>query len=323
MHVNTGVSQRAWEEKLTAFKYDTQTLEGHLPHTSVVVLPTQSKDIESHDITMDSNSTCILCEYVMNILANYIHQQSTEQEIEQSLEKVCNQMPTTLRNQCHELIENYGPSIIATLIGDFDVSNICRKLNLCTNQMKVNLSHITKADAGSCAVCDYVSTHIHFALKRDSSEKSLQHALATVCSHLSSEQTSHCQTIVPLITSNIRQLKLGPGDNFCKQLSICQIPMSELKPAIQLNHQPAIQKDEESKEVVLNNLDETPQCMLCRYVVSYLDAILKNNKSEAAVQAALTRVCMIIPSRIDKKSSLLNILFRVCQEKNVLNVLNL
>jgi saposin len=77
----------------------------------------------------------------MNILSNYIHEKSTEEEIEQSLQKVCNQMPSTLQKQCHELIDNYSPSIIAVLIDHFDVSTICRKLNLCTKQMKVELSY--------------------------------------------------------------------------------------------------------------------------------------------------------------------------------------
>ena len=273
----------------TASKTDTKTSVDHSSE--------QSDDIEIRDNTIDSNSTCILCEYVMNILSSYIHQKSTEQEIERSLDKVCNDMPATLRNQCHELVENYGPSIIATLIGQFDVSTVCRKLNLCPKQMKVNLSHITKAQAESCSVCDYISTYIDFALKRDSSEKSLQRALSTVCTRLSGEQTSKCQTLVQLMASNIRQLKLGSGDNFCKQLSICQIPMSEVKPAIYLDRQSALQQDEKLKEIILKNLDDLPQCTLCRYVVTYLDAFLKNNKSEAAIQEALSRVCTILPSK--------------------------
>ena len=295
---NMGTFQQACEETLNAFLQGSKVIEEHLPHTSVVVLPTQPKDIQNHEITMDSNSTCILCEYVMNILANYIHQQSTEQEIEQSLEKVCNQMPATLRNQCHELVENYGPSIIATLIGDFDVSSVCRKLNLCTNQMKVDLTHVTKASVVSCSICDYVSTYLEFALKRDSSEKSLQRALGTVCSHLSSEQVSQCQTLIQLFSPYIRKLELQLGKNFCRQLGICQADKE--KPSIigvPLENVDSSKDDEALKATVVNNLDDTPQCMLCRYVVTYLDAVLKTNKSAAAIEAALEKVCTILPSK--------------------------
>ncbi len=37
--------------------------------------------------------------------------------------------------------------------------------------------------------------------------------------------------------------------------------------------------------------------MLCHYVVTYLDAIIKTNKSEEAIEAALQKVCTILPSK--------------------------
>jgi hypothetical protein len=233
----------------------------------------------------------------MNILSNYIHQQSTEEEIEQSLQKVCTQMPATLQTQCHELIKDYGPPIIAILIHEFDVTTICRKLNLCTKQMKVELSHITKSNVASCSICDYISTYINTALTRDSSEKSLQHALSTVCTHLLDEQKSQCQTLVQLFAPNIRKLELQLGNNFCKQLTICQTSKDEtnaVKPKI--IHVPLIKADEEFKRKITKNLDDTPECMLCKYVVTYLDAVLKTNKSEEAIEAALEKVCTILPS---------------------------
>ncbi|UJR26420.1 hypothetical protein I4U23_007752 [Adineta vaga] len=257
-----------------------------------------SEESESDEVN-DSNSTCILCEYVMNTVSNYIRQDSTEQEIEQSLQKVCNQMPASLRVQCHEMINNYGPSIVATLLSHFDPTTICQKLNLCTKQMKVELSHITKANQASCGVCDYISTYINFALKRDSSDRSLERALSTVCSHLSTEHHAACQTIVELFRPHMRKVNLQLGNNFCKQLALCQTPMAELKPAVHLHTYESQNDfdDEELKHVTLNNLDSTPQCTLCHYVVSYLDAVLKNNKSEAAVEAALARVCSILPRK--------------------------
>ncbi|CAF3793085.1 unnamed protein product [Rotaria sp. Silwood1] len=305
--MNMGIFQQACEEALNAFtqslKHDQETLENHLPHTSIVILPTKSEEKEETNILNDSNSTCILCEYVMTIVSNYIHRQSTEEEIEQSLEKVCNQMPSTIQKQCHELIDNYGPSIIAILIKEFDVSTICRKLNLCTKQMKVYSSHLTKANPVTCGICDYVSTYMNFALKRDSSEKSLQHALSTVCTHLSHEQYSQCQTIVQLFAPHMRKLELDLTNNFCQQLTICQTSTDDLntdKPSIihvPLKNDESTEEDDELKRTIVKNLDVTPECTLCHYVVSYLDAILKNNKSEAAVEAALEKVCTILPTK--------------------------
>ncbi|CAF3652448.1 unnamed protein product [Adineta steineri] len=254
------------------------------------------KEIQQIDT---SNSTCILCEYVMNILSNYIHSQSTEEEIEQSLKQICNQLPSILHNQCQDYIDNYGPAIIAILLREFDVSTICHKLNLCTNQMKIDITHVIKADVKTCSICNYISTNLYLASQRKSNEKSLQHALSTVCSYLSEEENSKCQIIIQLFSSNLKQLDLNPTNSFCKQLSICQTPMIELKPAVILDTKDKIESNinEEKESSSMENLNLAPKCTLCHYIISYLDAVMKNNKSEGAFEEALKKVCTILPNK--------------------------
>lgn len=239
-----------------------------------------NKTIESPKSIDQSNSICILCEYVMNILSNYINQNSTEQEIEENLQKICNQIPSVLQNQCREYIDDYTPAIISILISEFNLSTVCQKLNLCLNQMKFDIQHLTKADPTTCGVCDYISAYVYFARLRHSNEKSL----ATVCTHLSGEHNLKCQIIVQLFTPYIEQLELGLENNFCKKLTICQVPMIDLKPGITIHSDKA---------------KITPKCTICQYIISYLDAVLKNNKSEQAVEAALEKVCTILPGLFD------------------------
>ena len=231
----------------------------------------------------NSNSTCILCEYVMNTLSDYIHQQSTEEEIEENLQKICTQFPSVLQNQCREYIENYSPAIIALLLNEFNVSTVCQRLNLCTQQMEVNIAHLIRADTTTCGICNYISTYVQYALQRDSQEKSLQRALSIVCTQLSEDHSSACQTIVQLFAPYIQHLELGPDDNFCKQLPICQIPAVELIPA----------------EPIIEEPKATPKCAICLYVISYLDAALKNNQSEEVIEEALKKVCTILPGLLN------------------------
>lgn len=40
------------------------------------------------------------------------------------------------------------------------------------------------------------------------------------------------------------------------------------------------------------------QCTLCKYIVSYVDAVIQTNKSEAAIDAALEKVCTILPQSL-------------------------
>ena len=41
------------------------------------------------------------------------------------------------------------------------------------------------------------------------------------------------------------------------------------------------------------------ECPLCKFVVNYVDNIIQNNKSEAAIEAALEKVCTILPKSIE------------------------
>lgn len=42
-------------------------------------------------------------------------------------------------------------------------------------------------------------------------------------------------------------------------------------------------------------------CTVCQYVVQYLDVVLQNNKTEAAITNALETVCKLTPSSLRDK----------------------
>ncbi len=41
------------------------------------------------------------------------------------------------------------------------------------------------------------------------------------------------------------------------------------------------------------------ECSLCKFIVGYVDNVIKNNKSEAAIEAALEKVCTILPKALN------------------------
>ncbi|CAF0857235.1 unnamed protein product, partial [Didymodactylos carnosus] len=202
-------------------------IEDYLPKASVNLIST---------VGDNSNQTCIMCEFVMNLLKSYITKKSTEQQIEQSLDRICQEMPSSLKQECLLLIENYSPAILSVLAQEFDPKSVCQKLRICTKELSQRLSteHLTKASLSSCGICDYFSTYLHFAIQRDSSETAVQKALQTVCTHLVVDKRMECETLLALYTPQIvsHALKLDMGNNFCKELKICQTPMIELSPGI-------------------------------------------------------------------------------------------
>lgn len=234
----------------------------------------------SSTTTIDrTNSTCILCEYVMNYLSNYIHMNSTEEEIEETFEQICDQLPTILQNQCREYVDDYSPAIISILLNDFNLTSVCQNLNLCPNQMTIDINHLIKADTKTCSICNYLSTYLYINQRR-LNDKNNNHILTSVCSELSEEYQTKCQTILQLFSPFINELELSPQKSFCRQLPICEIPMVDLQPA----------------KSIVEQSNVLPKCSICQYVISYLDAALKNNKSEQAIEDAFSKVCTILPA---------------------------
>jgi saposin len=53
--------------------------------------------------------------------------------------------------------------------------------------------------------------------------------------------------------------------------------------------------------VKVKKLSANPvECSLCKYVVAYVDAVIQTNKSEAAIDSALEKVCTILPHSINE-----------------------
>ncbi|CAF4905027.1 unnamed protein product, partial [Rotaria sp. Silwood2] len=82
----------------------------------------------------------------------------------------------------------------------------------------------------------------------------------------------------------------GTPEAVCDALKLCHNGTQEISPV------GLIQKLE-----TLGSSIKNPQCSLCKYVISYIDNVIQNNKSEAAIEAALEKVCTILPGPIKDK----------------------
>ena len=182
---------------------------------------------------------------------------ASEQELIQIFEKVCTQMPVTLRDECKSFVDNYAPDIIALLIREVDPDKVCQIIKLC--QKSNNVAFLTKPDVQTCGLCEYVSTYIEAS-----------YPLENACSHFSTDNNvrEQCEILVHLYHPNM-----------CPQLPMC------------------IETDKIEKPI--DAADNSLECSICKYVVSYVDSVIQNNKSEAAIEAALDKVCTILPHSLN------------------------
>ncbi|KAJ5072527.1 hypothetical protein M0811_01542 [Anaeramoeba ignava] len=89
---------------------------------------------------------CTVCEIVMKLLDGFLQNNSTQQEIEQFLEGVCNMLPSYLSGPCDSLIQTYLPQIINLIVNGVTPDEICSMIGLCTSE--------TKPKSTKCTICE-------------------------------------------------------------------------------------------------------------------------------------------------------------------------
>lgn len=56
-----------------------------------------------------------------------------QEEVIKAVEKVCTYLPSSLTNQCKDLIDTYGQAIIELLVQQADPKTVCTVLALCND----------------------------------------------------------------------------------------------------------------------------------------------------------------------------------------------
>eukprot|EP00918_Siedleckia_nematoides_P099386 GHVU01217426.1.p1 GENE.GHVU01217426.1~~GHVU01217426.1.p1 ORF type:complete len:609 (-),score=77.43 GHVU01217426.1:599-2425(-) len=86
---------------------------------------------------------CGVCETVIQYLDSFLEENSTVQEIEALADKVCNFLPDTVRSQCEDLVQAYGPQIVQLLAQYMDPKEVCSMLHLCNKSTSVPMRKLT------------------------------------------------------------------------------------------------------------------------------------------------------------------------------------
>uniref|UniRef100_A0AAR2LAC0 Prosaposin n=1 Tax=Pygocentrus nattereri TaxID=42514 RepID=A0AAR2LAC0_PYGNA len=149
---------------------------------------------------------CAICEFVMKELEDMIQDHTTEEEVVQAVEKVCNILPSTLTAQCKDLIETYGQAIIELLVQEADPKTICSVLGLCAGANPM-LEKAKFEAGGFCDVCKMAVRYVDGILEQNATEAEIEEAVKKVCNFLPDE----FKTQVGQALSYLSLLKGGGG----------------------------------------------------------------------------------------------------------------
>ena len=125
------------EEVCTLIKLCTSTVKKTLPRPAVSGILLRGEPIFNKRKPVKSPETCLVCETVLNFVAEALKENKTEAAIMSLLKKACKELPSSMSDECQGLLIAFGPEIVKMLQQDIDPKQICTELGICKSA-KIN-----------------------------------------------------------------------------------------------------------------------------------------------------------------------------------------
>jgi saposin len=107
-----------------------------------------TKIIKPQPVKIRSNGElCGVCETVVQYVDSLLQENATREEIKQTLEKVCNFLPSEVQSECNIFIDTYAATLIDLLEKELTPAQVCQELGLCTKKAMVPMVEIVPAKA--------------------------------------------------------------------------------------------------------------------------------------------------------------------------------
>lgn len=235
-------------------------------------------------LAMPKQNLCDMCKLAVTFIKPYVDSNSTEKEVEDALDEVCSLLPANNSKQCTTFLDTFFPLIWEKLKNEVDTNEICKQLNLCnsTSASKMSLAvSKPKTESGPlCTVCTMVSAFIRQFVDNKSTKADAEKAVSELCTKLPSPYNSTCSSLIDTYFDMIWNLidSYVDDDDLCKQLNLCN----------------------DTAAVIMKEDASGPLCVICEFVMKELESMIDSNTTEAEIQAALDKVCSLLPSSITK-----------------------
>eukprot|EP00095_Tigriopus_kingsejongensis_P007881 maker-scaffold127_size327531-snap-gene-2.26 protein:Tk07881 transcript:maker-scaffold127_size327531-snap-gene-2.26-mRNA-1 annotation:"saposin isoform 1" len=271
-------------------------LEGHDLDSSIA----QGKLIGGYfvpqTVALAEKPGCMICEYALHELQEYLGDEKTEAEVEAGLEKLCHMMPSSVADQCDHLVETYGALIVQMVIHDINPTEICQRLQLCTGSLlEQQVSHplpvqLSKKDDDNCALCQYVMTTVNGMITDKSDQRMIINLLDSICYKVMPASISNeCEKFVAEYTTIILDFVAAEftAEQICTELQLCVAQAKEL--------------ESEAPPTALTVTKSEEKCIFCEFAMSEFDLMLRNPYNRRDLAQSLADLCSEMPSEMETK----------------------
>ncbi|KAK3608183.1 hypothetical protein CHS0354_039197 [Potamilus streckersoni] len=244
---------------------------------------------------------CDVCHVVVEQVKALINKEQTKEKAISYLENVCIQLPGAEKELCRDFIHSKSPKVLTELISQLDSMEVCFMLpNVCSRRkqevpllveepviLKSEPVHENVQDTLECEICKYIVTTLDGLVGENKTEAAINATLTKICQSLPGALGQLCMQIEPNL---LKVLENGfDPQKACTAVKLCTSVLVE-----ETKEEPVILKSEPVPE----NMQDTLECEICKYIVTTLDGLVGENKTEAAINATLTKICQSLPGAL-------------------------
>ena len=224
-------------------------------------------------------SSCLLCEFAMQKLETFLQDKHTSEEVKDYLDGLCNDVPSSYTDACKEFVDVYEPVIMDMIASEVHPAEICKKMKLCASAPPPK----PPKKSASCETCHIVAEEIFSVFSSKDDQDMVRNVLEGICYRLPEYIDEPCERFVDKYTTAFLDFvaKGLTPDEVCDALDLCSAEDDLIG---------VLREDDVS--------EADSACIICEYVISYLDKALTNKTNEDEIKEAMEAVCDYLPSNV-------------------------
>ncbi|EDX15065.1 uncharacterized protein LOC6730279 [Drosophila simulans] len=282
--------------------------------------------------------TCPLCLFAVEQAQMKIRDNKSKDNIKKVLNGLCSHLPNEIKEECVDFVNTYSNELIDMLITDFKPQEICVQLKLCpktTNALsdlgisleddvdgedkssseEISFNGIESLEelppqlafdsgftaAPNCLICEELVKTLEKRMGKHPTRDSIKHILEESCDRMRKPVNAKCHKVIDKYGDKIADLLLKEMDPklICTELGMCVLAdLYDLEVDEALKYDVIALPHQDNK---LSSIKEPPTCVLCEFIMTKLDADLKNKTEQDDIKRAIEAVCNRLPATVRKQ----------------------
>ncbi|KAL1459310.1 hypothetical protein WDU94_011304 [Cyamophila willieti] len=236
-------------------------------------------------IESTTKPACLVCEYILHFVQEQVADAKNEEKVLKAMDEACNQMPGEFATECQQFVQEYGKAFVALAIQQIDPSQVCPKLRVCSTTAKAPLVFgDAESSKGTCPLCLLAVQAIDDKILNNRTEENIKHTLDSICTSLPKHLALDCTKFINVYYDELIDMIVAETtpQEMCVYMRLCLPPKQSSTPA------PA------STPV----RGDSQGCILCEFIMTNLDKILKDRKTDEQIKHAVHSVCHLMPKTV-------------------------